>query len=142
MLREVQVTLKENFPPVVECLQWLRNPFIFPLTEQGLLTEQYEELINISKDMGFKDTYTNVPLIKLRSGLKEEFPLISSVAVKKLLPFPSTYLCATAFSRYVATETKYRNPLVVERDMRIQLTKVVPDFNCLWKASRPTLRIR
>jgi hypothetical protein len=49
-----------------------------------------------------KDTNTNIPLINFWAGLKEEFPHISSVAVKKLLTFPSTYLCEIAFLRCAA----------------------------------------
>jgi hypothetical protein len=56
--------------------------------------------------MGLENTYANIPLINFWSGLKEEFVHITSVAVKKLLPFPFTYLCKTAFSRYAATKTK------------------------------------
>jgi hypothetical protein len=35
------------------------KPVMFPLTEQRLLTKQYEELIDISADTGLKDTHTN-----------------------------------------------------------------------------------
>jgi hypothetical protein len=38
-LRNLQVTMKEYFLPVLEGFQWFRNPFIFLLTEQGLLTK-------------------------------------------------------------------------------------------------------
>jgi hypothetical protein len=46
---------KEYFPHVVG-FQWLRNPFIFPLIEQGLSTKQHEELVNIWTDTSLKDT--------------------------------------------------------------------------------------
>jgi hypothetical protein len=45
--RNLQVTVKEYFLPVVEGFHWLQNLFLFPLTEQGLKTKQYEELIDI-----------------------------------------------------------------------------------------------
>jgi hypothetical protein len=41
---------------VVEGFQWLQVPFMFPLTEQGLSTKQYEDVIDILTDMGLKDT--------------------------------------------------------------------------------------
>jgi hypothetical protein len=53
--------------------------------------------------------------------MKKEFPHISSTAVKKLLPFSSTYFCETTFSRYAATRTKYQNGLNAEHYMRMQL---------------------
>jgi hypothetical protein len=47
---------------------------MFPLTEQGLLTKQYEESISIPTDTGLKDAYTSFIRINFRVGLKEEFP--------------------------------------------------------------------
>jgi hypothetical protein len=47
---------------MIEGFQWLQNPFIFHLTDQGLLTKQYEELMDISTNMVLKDTYTKVPI--------------------------------------------------------------------------------
>jgi hypothetical protein len=44
-----------------------------PLAEKGLLTEEYEELIDISTSTGLKDTYTNISMINLWVGLKEDF---------------------------------------------------------------------
>jgi hypothetical protein len=95
---------------------------MFLLTEQGLLTKQYEGLTDISADRGFKDKYTNIPLINFWDNLKEDC---------KLFLCPSTHLWKTALSRYAATETKYQNTLNLEQDMRIQLSKIVSDFNNL-----------
>jgi hypothetical protein len=103
---------------------------MFLVTELVLLTE-YEELIDISTDLGLRETHTNIPLINFWASLKEQFPRVSSVTVKKLLLFTCTYLCEAAFSRYEATRTKYRNRLNSELDMRIQLFTIVPDFNSL-----------
>jgi hypothetical protein len=61
------------------------------------------------------------------AGLKEEFPHISSAAVKNLLPFPLCN-CVKQLSRYEATKSRYRKRLNAERNMRIQLSKVAPDF--------------
>jgi hypothetical protein len=97
--------MKEYSLPAVEGFQWIRNPFMFPLTEQGLLIK-YEELIEISTNEGMKDIHTSVPLTIFWAGLKEEFPHISSVAVNNLLPFPYTYLRETAFPRYAAAKTQ------------------------------------
>jgi hypothetical protein len=61
--------------------------------------------------------------------------------VKKLLPFPSTYLCETAFSRYAATKIKYWNRLNAEHDMRIQLSKIVPDVTALCQQAGPPIAL-
>jgi hypothetical protein len=73
-LRGLQVTVKEYFLLVVEGFQWLQNPFMFPLTDIGLLTKQYEELTDISADAGLEDSYTNVTLVNIWTDLIEEFP--------------------------------------------------------------------
>jgi hypothetical protein len=49
----------------------LTKLFMIPLTEQGLLTKQREELTGISIDMGLKDKSTSVPLINIRADMKE-----------------------------------------------------------------------
>lgn len=74
--------------------------------------------------MDFKNTYTNVPLTKCRASLKKEFPHISSVSVKKLLPLPSTYLRETSFSKYTLTKTKRRSRSNAEEDLGIWLSKI------------------
>jgi hypothetical protein len=76
-LCDLQVAVKDYFPSTVG-FQWLSNLFMFSLIEQGLLTK-YKKLI-FHKDTSLKDTYTNIPLINLWAGLKEEFPYISIVA--------------------------------------------------------------
>jgi hypothetical protein len=54
-LRDLQVRAKGYFSSVVECFQWLQNPFIFNLTEQ----KDIRRLI----DMDLKGTCPNVSLI-------------------------------------------------------------------------------
>jgi hypothetical protein len=48
-LQDLNVTVKEQFARVVGGFQWLRNSFMLPPTEQGLLTKEYEKLIGISR---------------------------------------------------------------------------------------------
>jgi hypothetical protein len=44
-LPDLHVTVNKYFPPTAEGIYWLRNPCMFPLTDQILLTKQYEDLI-------------------------------------------------------------------------------------------------
>jgi hypothetical protein len=46
---------------------------MFPLTEYGLLTKQYEELFDMLSVTDLKDTYTNAPLINFWAGLVHTF---------------------------------------------------------------------
>jgi hypothetical protein len=75
---------------------------MFPLIDHGLLTKQYKEKGDTSVDTDFEDTYTNVLLIDYLTCLKEESAHISRSAMRKILPFSSTYLCETTFRIYAA----------------------------------------
>jgi hypothetical protein len=82
------------------------KPVYIPSHRGRITNRTTEELTDFSTYMSLKNAYTNIHLINFWAGLKEEFPHISKVAVKKLLLFSSAYLCKTAFSRYAATEMK------------------------------------
>lgn len=68
---EIFTSLNKYFPPDANQFQWARNPFMFPLAEQGLTARQQEELIDVSTDLGLKETYTDLPLIDFPAYLKE-----------------------------------------------------------------------
>jgi hypothetical protein len=67
-------------------------------------------------------------LFEFWAQLKSESPELAKHAVKKLLPFTSTYRCEVAFSKYTLTKTKQRSRLELEPDMWIQLSNIKPDF--------------
>lgn len=48
-----------------------------------------------------------------------DLSILSSKAELILLPFGTTYHCETVFSRYTATQTKYRARLDAADDMRL-----------------------
>ena len=45
------------------------------------------------------------------------YPIESEIALKLLMPFPSTYLCEAAFSSMLVIKTKARNRLHVEEGL-------------------------
>jgi hypothetical protein len=79
-------------------------------------------------------------VINLRTALTEEFPHISSVALKKQLLVPSTYLAKERAQDMQQQKQSSEIGLIAEYEMRIQLSKIAPDFNCFWPASRSTRR--
>jgi hypothetical protein len=90
-LGDIQVTVKEYFPSVVEGFQ-CTEPVYVPSHRAKIIKKQYEELRGTSTDTALEGTHTDVLLISLHARLKVEFPHMSGVGVKELLPFPSTYL--------------------------------------------------
>ena len=90
-----------------------------------------EEFIELSSDGNLKLQFTSHLSSKFWLSVQKEYPTLARKALKKLLPFATTYLCETGFSRYVSTETKYRNRLDAEADMYIQLSTIRPDVKHL-----------
>ena len=55
-----------------------------------------------------------------------EYPDIAARALSVVLPFSTTYLCNNGFSAMTAFETKYRNRLCAQNNLRLALTTLEP----------------
>ena len=87
-----------------------------------LSLKEKEQLINISSKL--KSKFKEIELTKFWIMLMEEFPEISLEALKVLIRFPTTYLREKTFSLHAATKTKYRNRLIAENDLILQVTSI------------------
>ena len=128
-LQELQNTFLLYFPKGMFNCDWVRNPFscsTAPFTGKTM-----EEFIELSSDGNLKLQFTSHLSSKFWLSVQKEYPTLAREALKKLLPFATTYLCETGFSRYVSTKTKYRNRLDAEADMYIQLSTIRPDVKHL-----------
>ena len=67
-------------------------------------------------------------LISVWCRMVKLYPNVSKMAIRILLPFPSTYLCEYGFSTLVLIKTKHRNQLSVEDDVRCAISKTEPDI--------------
>lgn len=87
----------------------------------------------------FKRCTENRSSGKFWADVKDVFPHISSVAVKKLLPFPPTYLWKTSVLKTLTIITKYQNKPNTNT-MTLHLSKIAPDLNsCLANKEAHTL---
>ena len=66
---------------------------------------------------------------RFRAKIKNGKSIVGTHAVKALLPFVTTCLCECGFSVLAQIKTKTRNCLKPEDDMRLSLSKIVPNFN-------------
>jgi hypothetical protein len=121
-LRQLQYSFEEYFPPNNNDNNWLRNPFTGSFQIEDFSIKECEQLIDIARDSVWKQKFPTISLSSFWASKTEEYPEISRRAVRKLLPFPTTYLCESVFSRYSMTKTKYRNKLDAEADLRLQLS--------------------
>ena len=60
-----------------------------------------------------------------------EYPDITTIALKNLLPFPTSYMCEAGFSAMAATKTKQWNNLDVSKTLRVSLSPIIPRWNRL-----------
>ena len=60
--------------------------------------------------------------------MAQTYPDISKMALKVLIPFPTTYECESAFSALVAIKPKARSWLDAIHDMKVALSKTEPNL--------------
>jgi hypothetical protein len=60
-----------------------------------------------------------------------EYVVVSDIAVKMLLPFPSTYLCEAEFSVFTSLKTKHRDRLDIRASLRVVLSNTEPHLDKL-----------
>jgi len=84
--------------------------------------------------------FKKMSLIEFWAAREEEYRELSRQAVKFLLPFATTYLCESGFSHLVMIKTKFRNRLNAEPELRLKLTKIVPNIDsiCDSKQAHPS----
>lgn len=123
-LKDVQESIRKNY-------EWILNPFSVTSKLTALNAAEYEVLIDMVSDSYYHTSFKSKPISEFWAQLRKDHSILSLKAKLLLLPFDTTYLCETAFSRYTATKTKYRSRLDAEVDMRLQLTFVIPDIDKL-----------
>ena len=80
--------------------RWVINPFQ-PAITTGISTKADEELINLSENSSSKMNFSRTKLVQFWVSLLTLYPLISTEALKALMPFSSSYKCETGFSAMV-----------------------------------------
>lgn len=126
---------KRTFGDMIENAKqydWLRNPF---LCEESVVRHlpfsAQDEFIELRSDRTLELNFNNQALVDLWVGNRNEFPELFTKAKLFLFQFPTTYLCESSFSAMVIIKTKNRNRIALEGDLRITLTKIMPDIQAL-----------
>ena len=118
--------------------KFVRNPF--KVDFNSIPEAEQEEFIELINDSNAKDLFAEVHLISFWCKMVNAYPKVSKLAIRLLLPFPSTYLCESGFSTLFHIKTKHRNRLSVQDDMRCAIAKTSPDIKKLaaLKQSQPS----
>ncbi|XP_065650745.1 protein FAM200A-like isoform X2 [Hydra vulgaris] len=93
--------------------------------------EAQEEFIELKNDTTAKDHFKITPLNNFWLKMRNSYPLCSTIALKALIPFSTSYLCEAGFSAMLSIKTKKRNRLEIDADIRCALSKTKPDFQIL-----------
>ena len=125
---------------------WILRPFAgtdlphLPLHVTEEFMDMTIEPANRTSFASLKEQYpkdfANIHLWALVNPL---YPTVSKFVKKKLIPFPTTWLCETAFNLLFVLKTKHRNRLDVEADLRLWLSKVKPRLQKLADAKQAQL---
>ena len=106
---------------------WIQNPFIDKEDDGFELTSiEKKQLIELSCDTSLKQRFQNVSLVQFWLNLNSKYNNLSNKALKVLLLFATSYLCLTGFSALAAMKLKYRAQLVVEKELRVAISSIMP----------------
>ena len=89
----------------------VRNPFVQKVEDciPDDQDDEQEENINLINDSGARAIFSTMSVPQFWCSMLLTYPLVSRIAIKALLPFPSTYLCETGFSSLLTIKTRNRN---------------------------------
>ncbi|KAI6658866.1 SCAN domain-containing protein 3-like [Oopsacas minuta] len=114
---------------------WICNPFLQLKDELNVHLE--DKLLDLAGDQGLKNIfYSEITLAEFWIKVRPEYPELSELALKRILPFPSTYLCEMGFSTMSIIKTKYRNSLDVRSPLRVALSSIEPRLDKLVKSKQ------
>ena len=131
--------LNKYFPSIsIDQYDWIRSPFVEfePPEGQFTLTEEEEELASISSDRILKLKHSELSLNVFWLLVEKEYPAIAQKALRLLL-FSTSYLREFGFSALTTIKHKKRARLLfVEDELRVCLSKTIPDLKELCKKHR------
>ena len=109
----------------------MRDPFQNEDGRDSLSSKQDDQLIELRNDGGLKTLFDSTSLTSFWIKATGEYNEISVLALKTLLPFPTSYLCEAGFSTMTATKTRLRSRLDVSNTLRVSLSPIPPRYDLL-----------
>ncbi|GBP84666.1 Protein ZBED8 [Eumeta japonica] len=136
-LETLQTSFEGYFSPEsLEKETWVRSPFLIDIdsiSDEDLIKD---DLIDMRSKEVLKAEFQAKDLGDFWGSLSQAYPLLVKRAMSILIPFATTYLCEAGFSILMSIKTKSRNRLNVADDMRLALSKTVPQINVLIEAKQ------
>ena len=91
--------------------EWILSPFASNINaeELNVSVDLKNKLLELSVDEGLPNCCKSTSLANFWIKVKAEYPRLSNMTIKTLLPFPSTYLWEAGFSTIPYLQEKRRN---------------------------------
>ncbi len=124
-LQLLKIEISRYFPELPQTpFSLVRNPFSMKIEE--VPKEAQENFIELITSDVAKTNYSLLSINEFWVKSFDTYPVLSELALRMLLPFPTTYLCEATFSSLLVIKNKYRNNLVTENDLRCAVSKTEP----------------
>ncbi|XP_072399223.1 zinc finger BED domain-containing protein 5-like [Diabrotica undecimpunctata] len=109
---------------------WIRNPFSCQAIEQiqGLTEEEQDKLVDLSSCGTMKDIFNGEKIADVWATTRKDYKELGHKAMKKILPFATTYRCQQAFYSICFMKNKYRNRLDMRSDFRVKVLSLEPNI--------------
>ena len=127
ILEEEISTYFPNLPDTPFALD--RSPFTIRV--EDVPENAQEESIELITSDAAKTDFSSMSVTKFWIKSLQSYPVLFEIALRLILPFPTTYLCETGFSSLLVIKSKYRRRLVAEHDLRYALAKTAPRISDL-----------
>ncbi|XP_023214246.1 SCAN domain-containing protein 3-like [Centruroides sculpturatus] len=86
--------------------EWIGDPCVNKPGKSRMSVQEEDQLLEIENNSSLKTTFKTTSLLVFWIKVMAEYPEIANIALKSLLPFPTSYLCEAGFSAVTATKTK------------------------------------
>jgi len=110
---------------------WICNPFLADVDAVCDDDLAKDDLIKLRTMQMLRSDFNSKKVAEFWCSLTQAYPRLVKRAMVALIPFATSYLCQSGFLALLAIKTKQRKRLDVEDDMRVALSKTIPQFHVL-----------
>ena len=113
--------------------EWIRNSFASNINVEELFVSVNlkNKLLELSGNEGLHNLFKSTSFAYFWIKVKAKYSRLSKMAIKTLLPFPSTYLCQAGFSTMSYLKGKRRNALDIHAPLQVALCSIKPQLDKL-----------
>ena len=110
---------------------WICNPFLADVDAVCDDDLAKDDLIKLRTMQMLRSDFNSKKVAEFWCSLTQAYPRLVMRVMVALIPFATSYLCQSGFLALLAIKTKQRKRLDVEDDMRVALSKTIPQFHVL-----------